>query len=543
MGGEAEVCPIDAVAELVAAYGAHARPLREVVAALTERAWSLDELIRATAVPRRTVEELVAVLGADLRPGSALTLDASRRDAYRARFGYEQLRRAAPADPFASRLADAGDLVEAMRQLRAGAPPPRRALDHVAATPETAARRAFQLDAGYDLAGAHLLCVGDHDLTALAACLVEPALTATVVDVDERLLAYVDEAATARGLRVRCLLGDLRFGLPRAAVGCADLAFADPPYTPEGVRLFLARALAGLRDRDRGRVLLAYGFSDRTPALGLKVQQTFGELHLAVESALPHFNRYLGAQAVGSASDLYTVRPTARTWRALDAVARTAATIYTHGAQSSEGRASTADDTVTAAVRTTAAGPDDLVVTVVGPAGRPLGALWAGKLPPAAREGGLAVDATADPGAWLLRILLAANARRVAVAVRGAHPDLADARSQAALRNLVAAKWTLRYRRSTPDPGHALVEAVPVDPADLEPGPALVRRVLDRAHGKLGNVWAEGLAAVVGLTRERARARVTAFPLDTSAMELPRHQLTALLAAVSASARQDVHHG
>ncbi|HEV2087294.1 MAG TPA: hypothetical protein VGR21_03170, partial [Cryptosporangiaceae bacterium] len=191
-----------------------------------------------------------------------------------------------------------------------------------------------------------------------------------------------------------------------------------------------------------------------------------------------------------------------------------------------------------AAARAAAAGPDGLPVTVIGPTGRPLGALWAGKLPPATRDGALAVDATADPGAWLLRILLAATAHRLAIAVPGGHADLADAAAQTALRDLVAAKWSLRYRRSTPDPAHALVEATLVDSAELAPGAALVRRVLDRAHGKLGNVWVEGLTVVGGLTREQARAlvRATSHPLDASAMELPRHRLIALLTEVSASA-------
>ena len=75
-----------------------------------------------------------------------------------------------------------------------------------------------------------------------------------MVDLDERILEYLDTVATARGLRVRCLVGDLRFGLPGPARDWADLVFTDPPYTPDGVRLFLARGVQGLRDREHGRL-------------------------------------------------------------------------------------------------------------------------------------------------------------------------------------------------------------------------------------------------------------------------------------------------
>lgn len=37
---------------------------------------------------------------------------------------------------------------------------------------------------------------------------------------------------------------------------------------------------------------------------------------------LPEFNRYHGAQAVGSSSDLYVLRPTPRTWRMTEKVTR-----------------------------------------------------------------------------------------------------------------------------------------------------------------------------------------------------------------------------
>src|SRR5690349_6615712 len=47
---------LDAVADLVRAAGIRGRPLRRVIAALTDEPQTLAVLIRACAVPRRTVE-------------------------------------------------------------------------------------------------------------------------------------------------------------------------------------------------------------------------------------------------------------------------------------------------------------------------------------------------------------------------------------------------------------------------------------------------------------------------------------------------------
>ena len=587
--------PLAAAERVIAGFGVGGRPLREAVARLTERPYPLEALIRDSGLSRRTVEELLAAIGPDLvRHGTGdaaeYAIAPGRRAAYRAMCRYDRLAATRPADPLADRMAASADLVARMAGLVAAAPASRKALDHVAATPETAVRRAVWLDSTFDLAGRVLLCVGDHDLTSLAACQVSPRLTAVVVDIDERILEFIDDQAARLGLDVRCLHADLRFGLPAGAAGVADLVVTDPPYTPEGVRLFLARGLAGLRDRENGRLVMAYGYGERHPALGLKVQRAAQELNLACEAMLPGFNRYIGAQAIGSASDMYVYRPTARTWPLVEARAGTARTrIYTHGPQSLEAAGERLDAEVAGAVLRAAAPPAGparrtgsgaeasgaagsgaegttegagaaeaaapAVVAVAGPGwpdGHPglsgvarldLGTLIA-EGPPArllSRPGAaLAADLSQDPGPWLLRVLLAVNADRLALLVPNNHPDLADAEGQRRLTELVAAKYALRFRRSTPAPRHGVVEAVAVRPPAGDPDAVLGHALLTRAHGKLGNVWREALiraarARGVTLTKNEARAEVGRLApdpriLDLRLIELPRHRIRALRA-------------
>jgi len=562
---------------LLATAGAYGRPLRTLVAGLTtpgaraaapphpagRGADAAGRLVRTAGLPRRTVEEVLTALGDDLidDPAAGPRLRPELVAAYRRLIGADDVA-ATPAEPLAGPLAAHADLVATMRELIAAAPRPRADLDHVAATAETVVRRALWLAASYDLTGRRLLCVGDHDLTSLAAAAVIPGLRVTVVDVDDELLSFLHLQARVRDLDVQPYFADLRFGLPPAVVASADLAFTDPPYTPEGVALFCARGAEGLGDRERGRVLLAYGFSDRTPTLGWKTQRALSDAGFALEAMLPAFHAYDGAEAVGARADLYVCRPTSHTWRHVD---RGTGPLAVDAAIYSRGRASLESaprqlpepalrDLVTAAIeaaadadaaRAAAPGPGASKPAAAGgglvfvgeappPPGtagdRPvthtrLATLLAQGLPPAARAHRpvmVAADLTDDPGGWLPRLLLAANADALAALVRADHPALAAApRAAAAVTGgeqprpahpgtpgglapgAPAPKWRPRPPLPAgrgPDGGRLWVLAyAAVDPAQSAGQDRWLRFLLDRAHGRLGNVWRE---ALVGQARE-----------------------------------------
>jgi hypothetical protein len=313
-----------------------------------------------------------------------------------------------------------------------------------------------------------------------------PEADLSVVDLDERVLSYLDETSDRT---ITTAHTDLRVGLPPALTGRADLVFSDPPYTPEGMGLFAARAVQALREPSEGRILLAYGYSPRHPALGAQVQRSLATLGLTFEAILPDFNRYFGAQAIGSAADLYVCQPTAKAKKSRAGKGKPA--IYTHGPQSVES-AGTKPALLSALHEIAAAGGLALETRPVG---------WSTSGP----EGdAVAMDLSADPGPWLLRTLLGTNARRLALLVPNNHPDLADAVSQQALSELIGPKYRLRFLRSTPDNRHAVVVADLADHPD---------EVLSRAHARLANV---------SLTVPPALA-------DLRLVDVPRHRLPELL--------------
>ncbi|MEV8441038.1 bis-aminopropyl spermidine synthase family protein [Actinosynnema sp. NPDC051121] len=510
------------VRALLTERGPHARKLRRVLDLLAADWHTLAELVRLPAVPRRTVQEVLTAVGDDLETkGDRFRLAPAKAADYAGFRAGDDL--VDPVDALVSRhsahlrsiLADIADV-----------PPPLAALDHVQATAETALKRALWLDATYDLAGRTLLCLGDHDLTSLAVCAVNPSVEVVVVDVDDRLLEYVSKRAGERGWSVRTVHADFRFGLPPAVLESADLVFSDPPYTPEGMALFAGRAVECLADLGRGRVLLAYGFSDRTPALGLKAQQELQRLGLVFEAILPAFHRFDGAQAIGSAADLYVCRPTSR--RSVSpGSAKTA--IYTHGPQSVE--ATGPGSAALAALVELAPRPES------SPPPKPRAPGWADPIGKGAAS--LAVDLSGDPGPWLLRTLLACSPGRMAALVPNNHPNVASAAGQQELRSLVDTRFALRFLRSTPDGKHCVVVADQVLAGTLDVGGLAVREVLVRAHGKLGNVWREALVTVThgALTKREARERIGEHEdLELRLIDLPRHRIAELLPLIRASA-------
>ncbi|RCV50739.1 bis-aminopropyl spermidine synthase family protein [Marinitenerispora sediminis] len=523
-----------ALTALLDAQGVDAARSRRVLAALSDGGWwTSRELVRGTAVAHRLVEAVLTALGDDLR-----------RDGDRCRLAdpapYESFAEPPLADPV-QHLAGAHPRAAAeLERLVAEAPPPRTDLDHVAATPETALRRAALLAGRFALSGRRLLCVGDHDLTSLAATLVQRDAEAVVVDIDERMLDYIDTAAARLGLPVRCHFADLRLGLPPAVRGRADLVFTDPPYTPEGVELFVRRGLEGLADPDHGRVLLAYGASETTPALLARTQSRLTRLNLAFEAIWPDFNRYLGAEAIGAASDLYVLRPTSRT--PAGAEGREAARIYSQGAHARESAGGLADSAVTELLDRTSAGtlvgawpswarPDArrirLATWLAAPAGPEAGT----------SPGGALVDLTGGWDALLERVLLAAPAGDVHVVVPSGAAQVRDAVGQNAVRAAVGTRYELRFLRGFPDPRHTVVAARyrAADPGDA-PGTRLLRHCQDRAHGSVAAVLREGLIRVAAglgrpINKKQARTRVAAAAPWLSGhtlLDLPLHRVAAL---------------
>jgi hypothetical protein len=530
--------------ELRAGWGIEFPAARRVLVLLATGGGDLTALVEAAALPRRRVQGILRALAAwTVSDGDRVSLDPDSAKAVLSWLADRPHGDDGTADRWDALVAEAPGLLERIVELAAGLPPSRWRLDHVPATPATIAKRALYLTRTYELGGAHLLCVGDHDLTSLAVTLAEPSARATVVDVDDRLLAYIDASAQRLGLDVTCARADLRLGLPASVAGSADLVFTDPPYTPAGIGLFLRRGLEGLRRTTPSRLLLCYGFADRGAGRAVEVQALASGLGLAFDAIHPNFSAYRGAEAIGSRSHLYVARPTRTTWPAVDRPHRLDTRIYTRGPEAEEGGAPGLSAPAVSAVAGALAAEG---VTLVGDGWPEAGLASPGPARAVGladhlarpRPGPLAVNLFPEFGAALIPALLAAPEVAVLVVPGRAWRASGLGRPTNPAAELLGTTFAFTVLHSGGDGAETVVQARRhTEPPD-GPVAALHRYLVNHREARVVNAWREGLihmAADAGrtLTKNQARAAVAATGPGRSLErlrleELPLHALVEL---------------
>ena len=515
------------ISQLRSEWGLDFARVRRVLAGFADGE-SVSELVKASGLPRRDVESVLDGLDAadigDLKTPSTIGV---------------------------------AELEARMMDLAAGLPPSRWRLDHVPATAETMARRALHLAGEYELAGASVLCLGDHDLTSLAVGLVAPEAELSVVDIDEPILDHITDTAAKLGDPVIAAWADLRLALPPSMVGTADLVFTDPPYTTEGMRLFLTRGLEALRPTGHERLAFCFGTGERHLVKALEVQGLLGDLRLALEAMLPGFNHYNGAEAIGARSDLYICRPTrgakvgavassrsmARSRRSNRAAAP--ARIYTRGPAAEEGSSRPIPEPVLSAALA-AAGDDPLLLVGDGWDDTAVNlseffqrvAIWAtaARPGPFPFNGTPVINTVPDHGGAALRtLLLAAPERAVLIVSRRDQPDA----------ELLAAAYDITTVPTGPGGEPAVIVASRHDRASAGMVEAVLRHVLLHPGAKVVNAWRDGLIAAargadMTMTKNEARARIAAEDLPPSLRrlrlwEMPRMVLARLPAEIARS--------
>jgi hypothetical protein len=162
-----------------------------------------------------------------------------------------------------------------------------------------------------DVEGRRIIFLGDDDLTSIAAGLLRSSKEITVIDIDDRLLNLIGEISEQEGLNIRCVLHDLRDPLPPELINRYDVAFTDPPYTIEGLKLFLSRGIDALKKEKCISIYLA--FAHKPPEEMLALQAAITEMGLFIRELIPRFNRYEGAEMFANTTFLAKLETTDET--------------------------------------------------------------------------------------------------------------------------------------------------------------------------------------------------------------------------------------
>jgi len=193
-------------------------------------------------------------------------------------------------------------------------PSPEFALDQSHADFSTVKKKALYLLKKGDIEGRKLIFLGDDDFISLAVGLTKLAQEITVLDIDQRVLNFLSNSADELSLvNFNVLHHDLREPFPKDIINQYDVVVMDPPYTIEGLRLFLKRARQVLKSQINinGEVHPIIGkkcllsFGNKPPNEMKRLQLSILDHGFIINEMIPDFNHYKGASIIGQFSHLY----------------------------------------------------------------------------------------------------------------------------------------------------------------------------------------------------------------------------------------------
>lgn len=186
--------------------------------------------------------------------------------------------------------------------------------DQAHATIPTVIKRTLYLAEKGDIEGRKLIFFGDDDATSILVGLTNLADQITVIDIDKEVLNFLSNVSSLNSIKnIGFLHHDLREPLPSNLLNSYDVVIMDPPYTNQGLRLFLKRAKQVLRTKieieEKQYTLIGKKcilcFGNKPPKELQKIQLSILDHEFVIKEMIPDFNHYEGASILGQFSDLY----------------------------------------------------------------------------------------------------------------------------------------------------------------------------------------------------------------------------------------------
>lgn len=157
-----------------------------------------------------------------------------------------------------------GELLSKFKKVVEGRPEAIVDFDQGYVTPETTVSRVVLLAQKGDIQGKDLLILGDDDLLSIAAALSGLPRRVVVVEIDERIVNFINEVSKKENLNIETINLDLRNPLPEGVLRSFDTFWTDPPETIEALELFISRGIAGLKGAGcAGYFGITYSESDK----------------------------------------------------------------------------------------------------------------------------------------------------------------------------------------------------------------------------------------------------------------------------------------
>ncbi len=139
------------------------------------------------------------------------------------------------------------DLLDKWKKVTKSRPEAVEVFDQGFISPEGVIRRVAYIYERGDLLDSEIFIMGDDDLLSIALALTKLPKRVQVVEIDERLVSFINEVAEKENLPLKANIFDAQYALPDEFKGKFDVFITDPVETLPGFTLFVSRATSSLK--------------------------------------------------------------------------------------------------------------------------------------------------------------------------------------------------------------------------------------------------------------------------------------------------------
>jgi len=201
---------------------------------------------------------------------------------------------------------DAFGILDDFKNIAKNRPKPSADYDQGYIRPEDLMQRvAFIYERG-DVEGADIMVIGDDDLISIALALTEMPRKITVLEIDDRLITFINNVAEKYNFPIIANKFDVRHDVPGQFLGNYDTFITDPVETVPGITLFLSRAASTLRKEGAGYFGLTH--IEASLPKWREIERILINMNFVITDILRDFNVYPMRDNLEISEENYIVR-------------------------------------------------------------------------------------------------------------------------------------------------------------------------------------------------------------------------------------------
>lgn len=184
-------------------------------------------------------------------------------------------------------------------------------IDQSKCTVDTAIKRVIMGLKRYSIIGKNIACIGDDDLISVTINIILKELykgkisktIIYVIEKDTRIIDYIKRISEIFELNnIVTIEIDLKEKMTQKMKNIMDCVYTDTPYTYNGLKLFLSRAVEILKKETGLNIFLSFEHKSQDDML--KIEVLFYNMGLSISEVFLRFNEYEAAKILGGKDNL-----------------------------------------------------------------------------------------------------------------------------------------------------------------------------------------------------------------------------------------------